>query len=115
MLRLTLAFALVACGGGSSAKDAPMNATIQTVSCTGITPAATVTTNALGTAYMNPATTISQGQVVEFMMPAAHNVTSATSGLAVDFGQTKCLMFTAPGTYSFKCSVHLFTGTITVQ
>jgi plastocyanin len=115
MIRLTLAVALVACGGGSSAKDAPMNATVQTVSCTGITPAATVTTNATGTAYMPAATTITQGQVVEFQMPMLHNVTSATPGLAVDFGHTVCLMFTAPTTYSFKCSVHLFTGTITVQ
>ena len=42
-------------------------------------------------------------------------MTSTTGGLAVNFAETKCLMFTAPGTYNFKCSVHGFMGSVTVQ
>jgi plastocyanin len=116
MLRLSwVVAALAACGSNSTKSDTPVSTTIQTVSCTGITPAATVSTTATSTAYSQPSTTITMGQVVQFTMASAHNVSSTTPGLAVDFGQTKCLQFTATGMFHFMCSVHGFTGTITVQ
>jgi plastocyanin len=53
-------------------------------------------------------------------MASTHNVAPNTTkvtdpGLSVDFGGTKCLMFTKAGTYSFLCTAHSFTGTIVVQ
>jgi plastocyanin len=109
MVRLSFVLAaLSACG-----TDAP--ASVVTVSCTGATPAATFTTTATSTAYSPASATVPVGAVVEFQMSPEHNVSSSTAGLAVDFGQTKCLQFKDAGTFDFKCSVHLFTGTITVQ
>jgi len=99
--------------------DAPPDAPhhVLAVSCTGITPDATVTT--AGDSYSPTATTITTNQIVEFQMPSAHNVvsigTNIDSGLSVGFGQTGCLQFTVAGTYEFECSVHLFTGTVTVN
>ena len=122
MIRLTLATLLLttlgaACGSSSNPpaqQDSPAtSASVTSVSCTGITPAMTISTN--GDAYSPTSASISVGQVIQFTMPTAHNVSSTTTGLAVDFGQTACLKFTAAGTYNFKCSVHLFTGSVTVM
>ncbi len=95
--------------------DSPANTTIQEVTCTGIMPAATITTNSTGTAYMPASVTITMGQVVHFTLPTAHNAQSSTPGLMLGFGADKCLMFTATGTYNFTCTAHGFTGSITVQ
>ena len=115
MLRLSCAaLLLAACGGNNATQtDAPAGATVAAVSCAGITPAASITTT--GNAYTPATAAISVGGVVQFTMPSIHNVISTTPGLAVDFGATTCLRFTAAGTYNFKCSVHLFTGSITVN
>ncbi len=95
-------------------------ATVQTVSCTGITPAQTVTaTTSTPYSYQPSSVTITQGQVVEFMMPSIHNVapnsTGSDPGLTCNFGATCCLMFTAKGTFGYHCTPHGFTGTVTVN
>jgi plastocyanin len=112
-----MAALLVTAACGSDTKpsgDSPGAATVQQVTCPG-TPAAQITVAASGAAYMPTSASITQGQVVRFVMPAAHDVTSTTPGLDVRFGATNCLMFTAPGTFNFHCSVHGFMGTVTVQ
>jgi plastocyanin len=52
-------------------------------------------------------------------MSTTHNVVPTTTmsdpGLNVPFGGTKCLMFTKPGTFKFKCAPHGFSGTVTVN
>jgi plastocyanin len=131
MTRSTLfAFAIVigACGGDSNTADAPRGidaapSTAVMVTCPA-SPAATITTSDTAFAYTPSSATITQGQVVKFTMSSSHNVTpghspvdtaKADSGLSVTFSATKCLMFTATGTFGFHCGPHLFNGTITVQ
>jgi plastocyanin len=41
--------------------------------------------------------------------------TMSDPGLRVNYGETKCLMFTLKGTFGFHCVPHLFTGTVVVQ
>jgi plastocyanin len=74
--------------------------------------------------YAPMTTNITQGQVVQFVMPASHNVvpghvpsdsTLADSSLNVNFSETKCFMFTSPGMFGFHCGPHSFNGTIVVQ
>ena len=135
MLRLGLvALAVCAACSSSSSKnpDAPPmkmdgsggSSAVQTVSCAGITPAATVTAMDGVLMYMPATTTISQGQVVLFMTTATHDVspghhvadsTISDPGIHVDFNMTGCRMFTQAGDYGFHCSIHNFDGTITVQ
>jgi plastocyanin len=127
MTRLALlALLMAACGGSSSTTDAPAAhdsppSAVQAVTCPG-TPAATVMTS--GFAYSPMTTTITQGQIVQFVMPSAHNVTPGhvpadstitDAGLSVNFSETKCLMFTQPGMYGFHCLPHSFNGTIVVN
>ena len=127
MLRLLggLAIVLAACGGddGGGAADAPKEGAANTVSevspCPG-TPDAVVTTENTSFAYMPQATTITQGQVVQFVLSSDHDVAPNTQvntdpGLRVNFGQTKCLRFTATGTFGYKCTPHGFVGTVTVN
>jgi len=121
---------LAACGGDDGAKidaagsggqqDAPPP-TVQAVTCPA-TPAATVMTS--GFMFSPMSTPITQGQIVQFVMPASHDVVPghvpsdtsiADPGLMVNFSETKCLMFTQSGTYGFHCGPHSFNGTITVQ
>jgi len=116
-MRLALAAAfLAACGGSDGGADAPVvQSTLMVVTpCAG--EAATVTA---GAAYEPPATSVSQGAIVKFVMPSDHDVAPSTPlddpGLMVGFGETKCLRFTTPGTYKFKCTAHGFTGTVTVN
>jgi plastocyanin len=120
---------LAACGGSDNTSidapagqhDAPPTASVQTVTCPA-TPAATVMTSGFMFAPMT--TTITQGQVVQFVMPSTHDVVpghvpadSALSdpGLTVNFSETKCLMFTQSGMYGFHCGPHSFNGTIVVN
>lgn len=83
------------------------------VDCAEVTPAATVMT--FGLAYQPTPVTITAGSTVEFVMPAQHNVSSTTPGLAVGFGARTCLRFPAPGTFTFNCTRHNFTGTVVVM
>jgi plastocyanin len=81
----------------------------------------TVTTSDTNdTSFTPPTTTISAHGIVKFVMSPAHNVTPnpikpTDSGLNVGFGQTACLQFDKPGSFSFLCSVHGFVGTIIVH
>ena len=122
MLRLSLlALVVAACGGRTAAAiDTPaQQSTLVEVSCTSIAPTATVMTNDATMSYAGSPATINMGQVVQFTTSANHNVTANTTGsdpkLNVDFATTKCFMFTSTGTFGFHCSVHGFTGSVTVQ
>ena len=119
---------LAACGddGGTALPDAATGPdastnTVMEVSCTGITPAATVMTTDASFSFMPMATTITAGQVVRFMTSAAHDVAPNPSaaktdpGIKVGFNKTACLKFTATGTFGFFCQPHGFVGTVTVN
>lgn len=126
MLRLgfaVLSIGLLACGddGGTTPQaDAPPNntAVVKAVTCPATADAAVATA---GNAFDPPTSTISVDGIVQFTMDATHNVVPNAAGgmtdpgLTVNFGETKCLQFTAAGTYHFKCNPHGFTGSITVQ
>jgi plastocyanin len=118
-------------GGGGGGVDAPGSGssqdTVKTVSCTGATVAATVTTPNDGFAYSSsPAgasstdSAITINGIVEFMPGATHPVGPnpgagmTDNGLVAPASETTCLQFTAVGTYHYKCTVHGFTGTVTV-
>jgi plastocyanin len=120
-----LVVVLAACGGddGGGPADAPNEGSANTVAevnpCPA-TPDAIVTTDNTSFAYMPMATTITQGQVVQFVMSSDHDVAPNTQvntdgGLRVGFGATKCLRFTASGTFGYKCTPHGFAGTVTVN
>ncbi|MEZ4401397.1 MAG: hypothetical protein R3B06_15335 [Kofleriaceae bacterium] len=99
------------------AVDAPAAAVV-VVDCAGATIASVVTATA-GRFNLTQAQ-VTAGDIVQFTMPASHSAHSgATAG--VDDGvfvvlrnETKCLQFTAPGTFPFWCDPHLFTATLTV-
>src|ERR1700690_366627 len=121
MLRLSLlAVAFAAYGGSTAAIDTPaQQSTLVVVDCGSVTPTATIMTNDATMSYAGSPATINMGQVVKFTTSANHNVTPNTSAsdpkLSVDFATTKCMMFTSTGTFGFHCSVHGFTGSVTVQ
>jgi plastocyanin len=122
-----IAILFFACGGGDppgsvdalAGDDGPPSAVVEVTPCTG--EAATVSAeSAEAGSYSPPATTISQNQVVKFVMSGAHNVVPhptqpSDPNLAVGFGETKCFRFTQPGTYTFFCQPHGFAGTVTVN
>lgn len=119
-------FALAACGddGGSGTPDAPkqidaQGSRVMEVTCPA-TPAATFTTQA---SSFSPATaSVMQGQVVKFVStttdhpigPVPADPTS-DPGLVVPGTQTKCFMFLAKGSFKFRCTVHNYAGTLTVN
>lgn len=122
---------LVACagdgdGGGGTptpdaappAIDAPAATVLEVAPCPG-TPDAIVTTRDDVYVYMPATTTIAVGQVVRFDTSLYHDVAPlppmTDAALSVGFGTTRCLRFTAPGTFRFKCTPHGFSGTITVN
>jgi hypothetical protein len=102
----------VDCGSGS---DAPT--VIVTASSS---PDAYISTPA-GSASNNSEITVNQ--VVEFNMvpamthPVGPNASAGMtdSGLRAGDGAVTCLQFTAPGTFHYHCTVHGFTGTVTVS
>jgi len=140
---MVLAFVFAACGGGDDggpAKDAATGsdgsiadaavdsgtdaapATVVEVNCDG-SEVDTVTATGVSTSGMfSPmSVTINQNDVLQFTMPASHNVvpdptaTLTDPGLNVGFNTTKCLKFTATGTFGYKCGPHSFKGSVTVQ
>jgi plastocyanin len=129
MTRIALA-ALVcaACGGDDGGGGTPDAATadtntntskVQAVTCP-TTADATVTVNTAGDSYTPKDTTIPVSAVVKFVMTAGHDaqpnpLTTSDPGLTVGFAETKCLKFTATGTYGFYCTNHSFAGTVTVN
>jgi plastocyanin len=106
---------IAACSSSNDAAtpDAASTATVRAVDCATVTPAASITTTS--NAYTPNQSTIAVGGVIKWTLPAPHDVASTTAGLVVDFGATKCLQFTAAGTFAYHCSAHGFTGSVTVQ
>ena len=73
-----------------------------------------------GFRFMPNAATISAGDVIRFQNGPSHSIVPSganpDNGFRVGFGATTCLMFTAPGTFAFRCNPHTsMTGTITVN
>jgi plastocyanin len=119
--------AVAACGGddtNNTTADAASSvdsstATVVEVGCPA-TPDATVVTINTEDRYDPSTVTIPVNGIVRFQMSGLHNVApnpigNTDPGLTVDFGETKCLRFTAAGTFGFYCTPHGFNGTITVQ
>ena len=78
------------------------------------TPAATVTT--AGLAFSPAMTTISVGDILEFVPVANHTMTSNTGEFDTPVMVDTCLQFNTAGSYPFHCAVHAsMTGTITVN
>ena len=124
MTHLATAFVLLAaCGddGGTILPDAPKAATVSEVSCTGITPAASIMTTDASFSFMPSTATITAGGVVKFTTSLSHNIVPNPSapktdpGITVGFNKTVCLKFSAAGTYGFMCMPHGFTGSVTVN
>lgn len=117
---------LAACGGDDGSPTTTPDATgsgssnkVVEVTCPA-TADAMVTVNAGGTAFVPMTQTVPVMAVVKFVMTPTHDtkpntLTTTDPGITVGFGQTKCLKFTATGTFGFFCSAHSFAGTITVQ
>jgi plastocyanin len=117
---LALLTSIAACSSGGDDDnpgiDAPPGAKVTEVTpCTG--ESATIMT--LGTRFEPMAATITTNQVVKFVNDVGHDIkpngTMSDAALAVPDGQTKCFKFTAAGTYNFRCSIHGFVGSITVN
>ncbi len=99
--------------------DAPSS--VQVVQCPG-NPDLTIGVNTGGSAFMPSTGTINANGVVRFDPGGTfHNMTSGTppnspNGLfATPNSQVACLRFTVAGSFPFYCSIHGFTGTITVN
>jgi len=92
---------------------------VSLISCSGVTPDATITTT--GSAYVPVSTTIVAGQVIKFDPAGApHDMVSGLVGnadgtFATPTSQVACLQFHETGTYPFFCSVHGFAGDVTVN
>jgi plastocyanin len=89
--------------------------TVFTVACAGVTPNATVTTTDGINAYMPAAVTIPVNGIIQFKTSSFHDVNSSASGFGVGFSAVACLKFTAAGAFPFSCSIHGFSGLVTVQ
>jgi len=116
--------ALAACGDdGGGGVDAPSGvdaapATVMMVTCPA-TPAATIMTQA--TSFSPATATISKGAIIQFVSTATHPIGPFPGGQMTDPGivvpenTTRCLQFTASGTFKFICTVHSYLGTVTVN
>lgn len=119
----TLFVTLAACGTSAKSPDAAAThdspapdaqTSVQTVTCPA-TPDATVT---ITTVYVPMVTTITAGQIVQFVTQASHDVTPDTGqdpGVHVPFSKTECKKYTTAGTFSFHCSIHGFMGSVVVN
>lgn len=111
-----LLLSLAACGGAPAdddvAPDAPAAPVVE-VSCTGLTPAVTITTST--GEYYPSEPTIAVGDVVKFELSAGHTAHSIDELFAVAQGEWGCFRFLSAGDYGFYCQVHGFTGAIHVQ
>ena len=124
-LSLVLVSVVAACGGDDGNKTqvdaATTDVMMTSMGVTRVDPCPgtvdhTVTTP--GNRYEPSTVSATQGQVVRFMVSSNHDVVpqpGTDPNLVVPLGGDRCYRFTMPGTFSFKCSPHGFTGTITVQ
>lgn len=111
----------VGCGGGdgggdgddATAPDASTAAAVTEVDCASATIAELIVTD--GAAYSPNAVTISAGEVVRFQPAATHDVASNDGLFSVGFGGDGCFRFDEAGSYTFHCTPHGFSGTVTVQ
>jgi plastocyanin len=111
-----------AAGSGSGSNIAN---TVTTVSCTGATVASTVTTDDTTMKYTISNASITAGSVVHFTTSVTHDVNPSPEstnpvvhsdpGIKVGFSGDACLKFSTAGAFTFYCSRHGFTGTITVN
>jgi plastocyanin len=121
------ALALTAgCGGGDDGNggtpDAPRPdarpSTVMAVTCPATT-AETITTQL--SSFDKPNVTVARGATVKFVSTSQHPIAPFPTGVDTDpgivvaEGQTKCLTFTATGTFKFICKTHSYLGTITVN
>lgn len=93
-------------------------AAVDLISCTGVTPDASI--SAATGAYVPATTTITAGQIIKFTPGGTHDMVSGTGGtpdgtFQTPLGAVACLRFNQAGTYPFYCSVHFFTGSVTVN
>ncbi len=87
---------------------------VQVISCSGVTPAATIA--ATNFMFSPMAVTISVDDVVRVTSVGSHTFTSDTGLFDTSIGQDTCVRFTAAGTFPYHCTVHpSMTGTVTVQ
>lgn len=126
--------ALMACGGGGTsgddtgAHDAPAGdidaadvTTVHSVACEGVTPDGTVTSTESMFSYDPKTLTIPVNGVVLFdNQSVTHpvgpdNSTNTDANLFAPAGKQTCLQFTAAGTFGYRCTVHGFKASITVQ
>lgn len=145
MRNVLLVIAIAACGSDSSTKkmdaavhndsklvdakpidagiDAPPDAPsgIVRVTCpSGAHLTVTIDTTSITPKYVFTPNTqsINQNDIVEFVTTATHDVfpdTGVDPGIHVPFSQDACRQFTAKGTFGFHCSIHQFTGSLTVN
>lgn len=141
MKKLALLVFVVACGGGGddgdnsnpdasqTPKDAAVDAqpvdaaaaTVMTVPCAGATIAQMVMTAEGPRRFTPNDITISVNAIVQFTTSGSHNVIPRAGmpsdpGLMVGFGETKCLRFTAAGSFNYRCAPHAdMTGVVKVQ
>jgi plastocyanin len=101
----------------ASPPDASTSA-VDLIACTGVTPDATIGTT--GSAYVPTTTTITAGQIIKFIPTGTHDMVSGVpptpdGTFQTPLATTACLRFNQVGTYPFFCSVHEFTGSVTVN
>jgi plastocyanin len=126
-IALALLIPLAACSGESpsgpaDAKpmgDASTSAAVMEVTCpSGTLPTVETMGPDSAASYSPMVTTIPVGGIVKFVMPIVHNVApdiGTDAKVRVDYRQTKCLKFMSSGMFKFRCEMHGFPGSITVQ
>ena len=119
-LALTAVLFAAACGGGGGGDDDGDDVgpdanpgDVVPVSCAGATIAQEVTTS--GFAYDPVDSTISPGDIVHFTPATGHDVNEPSDEFHVGFGGDACFRFDVADSYTFSCSAHGFSGSITVQ
>ena len=121
-----LTVTLAACGGGGAssaptAAEEPVAPSVAGGVCNATNDAGAVPVSIVGFAFDPAAITAAVGDVITFTNDdtTAHTATlvdgsCSTSVLGV--GQAEGLVFTAPGSYPFRCDIHKqMTGTITIS
>lgn len=94
--------------------DAPSS--VQVIpNCTGVQNPA-VTVSAASGAYVPQNPTLQVNQILRFEPGSpVHDMAAVNGEFGTTLGQIACLRFTAPGTFPVHCSIHGFSGTITVN